>query len=615
MLIRHKLYSLSALSVGALLILMLGVWWSWTELNRLDAAKELAYELHQHLLHTRLDQQAFLMQLDETHPKQLRQEAAQFDEHLAELRDIIAGTGKGLDASDLDALKDAFAGYLKIFEQLVGEYRTIGFDPESGLYGSLREAVHQAEKSVDARQRDDLLAGILQLRRHEKDFMLRSNTKYVDKFEKDYRNLIDLAGNDQELISTLTGYRQDFLALVEAQERVGLAPDQGIRAELAARMQKTSSLLDGLADHLEKTLKEEGSAIVWRLLALSLLVTLGVASLTWWIVRSLDRGLGRAIGVINDIAEHHDLTLKLGLEGKDELAQMGRGFDSMLASMRQVIQQCRDAVDHLTQITAELSANADETSEGGRQQLAEADQLATAITEMGATIEEIARNTEMAAERTRRTSENTQQSHHQVEETIRRIQLLSQRLEESNAAASKLAQSATTIGSVLDVIRGIAEQTNLLALNAAIEAARAGEQGRGFAVVAGEVRTLAMRTQTATEEIAGIIANLNQTTDNIVQLIDHCHTEGQESATQAAQAGTFLAEIATDVSSVLDMSTQIAAAIEEQSHVASEVNRNVVAIRDVAERSAEAAHTNAESANQVASQSEGLAQVISRFRV
>ncbi|EXJ16513.1 methyl-accepting chemotaxis protein [Imhoffiella purpurea] len=613
MLIRHKLYSLSALSVGALLILMLGVWWSWTEMNRLDAAKELAYELHQHLLHTRLGQQAFLMQLDETHPQQLRQEAAQFDEHLAELREGIAG--KGLDASELDALKDAFDGYLKVFEQLVGDYRTIGFDPESGLYGSLREAVHRAERSVDARQRDDLLAGILQLRRHEKDFMLRSDTKYVDKFEKDYRKLIDLAGSDQELASTLTGYRQDFLALVEAQVRVGLAPDQGIRAELAAGMQKTSALLDGLADHLDKTLKAEGSAIVWRLLALSLLVTLGVASLTWWIARSLDRGLGRAIGVISDIAEHRDLTLTLGLAGKDELAQMGRGFDSMLANMRQVIQQCQDAVDHLTQITTELSANADETSAGGRQQLAEADQLATAITEMGATIEEIARNTEMAAERTRRTSENTQQSHRQVEETIRRIQLLSQRLKESNAAAADLAQSANTIGSVLDVIRGIAEQTNLLALNAAIEAARAGEQGRGFAVVAGEVRTLAMRTQTATEEIAGIIANLNQSTDNIVQLIDHCHTEGQESATQADQAGTFLAEIAEDVSSVLDMNTQIAAAIEEQSHVASEVNRNVVAIRDVAERSAEAAHANAESANMVASQSEGLSQVISRFRV
>ncbi|MFD2113634.1 methyl-accepting chemotaxis protein [Thiorhodococcus fuscus] len=613
MLIRHKLYSLSALSVGALLILMVGVWWSWTELKRLDTAKELAYELHQHLLHTRLDQQAFLMQPDESHPQKLRQEATQFDEHLAELRDGIAG--KGLDASELDALKDAFDGYLKIFEQLVEEYRTIGFDPESGLYGSLREAVHRAESSVDARQRDDLLAGILQLRRHEKDFMLRSNTKYVDKFEKDYGTLVDLAGNDQELISTLTGYRQDFLALVEAQERVGLTPDQGIRAELAAGMQQASALLDGLADHLQETLKAEGTAIVWRLLVLSLLVTLGVAALTWWITRSLDHGLGRVIGVISDIAEHRDLTLKLGLEGKDELAQMGRGFDSMLASMRQVIRQCQDAVDHLTQITTELSANADETSAGGRQQLAEADQLATAITEMGATIEEIARNTEMAAERTRRTSENTRQSHRQVEETIGRIQLLSQRLEESNAAASELVQSATTIGSVLDVIRGIAEQTNLLALNAAIEAARAGEQGRGFAVVAGEVRTLAMRTQTATEEIAGIIANLNQTTNNIVQLIDHCHTEGQESATQATQAGTFLAEIAEDVSSVLDMNTQIAAAIEEQSHVASEVNRNVVAIRDVAERSAEAAHANAESANMVASQSEGLSQVISRFRV
>ncbi|WP_052315043.1 methyl-accepting chemotaxis protein [Thiocystis violascens] len=233
---------------------------------------------------------------------------------------------------------------------------------------------------------------------------------------------------------------------------------------------------------------------------------------------------------------------------------------------------------------------------------------------MAATIDEIARNTEVAADRTQRTSTNARSGHDQVQKTIRHIESLAHRLTDSTQAAQALAHSSATIGSVLDVIRTIAQQTNLLALNAAIEAARAGEQGRGFAVVAGEIRTLAMRTQTATDEVGDIIKTLQEKTDAIVRLIEICHGEGLESAAQANQAGELLARIAEDVTYMLDMNTQIATAIEEQSRVATEVNRNVVVIRDVAEQAAAASHSNAQTSTQVAQQSDALAQVIRRFR-
>lgn len=212
----------------------------------------------------------------------------------------------------------------------------------------------------------------------------------------------------------------------------------------------------------------------------------------------------------------------------------------MLETVRHLIQQSNEAVEFLTHATAELSANAEQTATGGRQQLAEADLLATAITEMAATIDEIARNTELAADRTQRTRMNARLGHDQVQATIRRIESLAHQLSDSTQAAQALAHSSATIGSVLDVIRAIAQQTNLLALNAAIEAARAGEQGRGFAVVASEVRTLAMRTQTATDEIGDIIKTLQDKTDAIVSLIETCHGEGLESVAQANQAGERL---------------------------------------------------------------------------
>ncbi|MGL6010491.1 MAG: methyl-accepting chemotaxis protein, partial [Shewanella oncorhynchi] len=198
---------------------------------------------------------------------------------------------------------------------------------------------------------------------------------------------------------------------------------------------------------------------------------------------------------------------------------------------------------------------------------------------------------------------------------IHKIQSLAEQLNSSAAVVNELERDSETIGSVLDVIRGIAEQTNLLALNAAIEAARAGEQGRGFAVVADEVRNLAMRTQSSTQEIANIIQTLQTRTRSIVQLMESSQKQGVESAEQAASAGALLKLINNDVRNIMDMSTQIAAAIEEQSMVAAEVNKNVVVIRDIAEESSHAADANASASDELKAQAEFLFRAVSNFKI
>jgi methyl-accepting chemotaxis protein len=179
----------------------------------------------------------------------------------------------------------------------------------------------------------------------------------------------------------------------------------------------------------------------------------------------------------------------------------------------------------------------------------------------------------------------------------------------------KLKLESDKIGGVLDVIKSVSQQTNLLALNAAIEAARAGEAGRGFAVVADEVRGLAQRTQESTEEIEVLIAALQSGTQQVVMTLDASRTLTDSSVELSRQAGTALGHITRTVSTIQTMNQQIAAAGEEQSSVAEQINRSVLNVRDVSEQTAASSEETAASSIELARLGVQLQEMVGKFRV
>ncbi len=317
-----------------------------------------------------------------------------------------------------------------------------------------------------------------------------------------------------------------------------------------------------------------------------------------------------------EIAEGEgDLTVSLPEKGNDEITDVSRGFNMFVSKTRRTIQQVVDTSSQINDSASELSQINGSTSLSIGRQQQETEQVAAAMNEMVATVQEVARNVTDAASAANEANNEANAGQDIVAGAINKIDRLANEVQQAAEVLHRVEDDSQKVGTVLDVIKGIAEQTNLLALNAAIEAARAGEQGRGFAVVADEVRTLAGRTQKSTEEIQKMIENLQSGTREAVNVMERGQEMTGETVAQANQAGEALQAIATAVSTITNMTVQVASAAEEQNSVAEEINANIVNISNLANETGEASECSGSATDQLSKLALQLKAAVSQFRV
>ncbi|MGM0593911.1 MAG: methyl-accepting chemotaxis protein [Pseudomonadota bacterium] len=322
--------------------------------------------------------------------------------------------------------------------------------------------------------------------------------------------------------------------------------------------------------------------------------------------------IGRAVGKAREKVDN-PLMQYIYTGRTDEAGQLQLAMKMQDSEMGAILGRVSDSSVTLTRNAETLATTVEETNSDIQQQQAETDQVATAVNEMSASIQEVANNASQAADAATSARTEAESGMAVVNTTAEAIGELAKEISEAGEVIEQLRKDSDEITTVLEVIGGIAEQTNLLALNAAIEAARAGEQGRGFAVVADEVRTLASRSQSATQEIREMIDKLQNAAYKAVSVMDASKERSSASVEQAGQAANSLQSITDAVNVISDMSAQIATAVEEQSSVADEVSRSITTIRSSAEHTAETSGEMERAARDMSGLASDLRQLIQYF--
>ncbi|WP_428977864.1 methyl-accepting chemotaxis protein [Pseudomonas marginalis] len=234
---------------------------------------------------------------------------------------------------------------------------------------------------------------------------------------------------------------------------------------------------------------------------------------------------------------------------------------------------------------------------------------------MTSAVEEVARNAEYTSHSSSSATAAAEEGSALVKKTVTAIDNMGADIGKTSHLIGELADQSRDIGTVLDVIRGLAEQTNLLALNAAIEAARAGEAGRGFAVVADEVRALAHRTQQSTSEIERLVTGIQNGTDRAVGSMQGNTELAASTLVIAEGANEALSKINEAVREINGLNLVIASASQEQAHVAREVDRNLVNIRDLSNKSSQGASQTTSASHELSRLAEDLSGIVGRFKL
>ena len=353
------------------------------------------------------------------------------------------------------------------------------------------------------------------------------------------------------------------------------------------------------------------SMITW-----SIIIALGFALLGVWFAGSISKPLENLASVFTQLGNGQgDLTTRIPLPDQKETRKLVEGFNQFTASLHGILTNVAATSVQIRQSAAQVAEQSAMTESNSETQRDSTMQVATALNQMGSTVDEIAQSAHDAASSANHSAKASADGQAFTQQAVDSIHQLAGQISSVTSVIESLDAHTDDIVSILETIRGISDQTNLLALNAAIEAARAGDHGRGFSVVADEVRTLAQRAASSTEEIQSKIDSFKQDSQTAVEQMRLSNKQTTQVVEAAQQIDVMLKDIADDIQVIHGINTQVATATDEQSVVVEDINRNIHAISDNSDNNLRSAKQMVATSKTMAELAEQLDDEVSKFKL
>ena len=545
----------------------------------------------------------------------------------------------------IEEIQSLAESYKKDFYKVVDKIEKRGFKGY-GLIGEFRSSIHNLEDtlenlSVDAQQLKILM---LQLRRAEKDYLLRLDMKYPAKFSGIVEEFkIQLTNTDveeetkEELMSLVEDYQDKFNQIVNIDQEIGLTAEQGLKKQYRTTVHK----LTPKVQKIEEEIKEIISAKITNIRIVIPVVVLLIILLGVGIALLVLRPLKRLVRTANLIAAG-DLDHTVEIKSQDEIGQLSQAIQKMQGELKGMVSNIDDTAQMVKSSSQQLSAVSQENASaseliaehiekmtiGANDQNQYIKETRSQVDELFETIDMVNENYQKLYKSSGAVTEEANSGKEVIDQAVDQMEVIDENTANANKDMKELKSRLGEISQILDVISNLADQTNLLALNASIEAARAGERGKGFSVVAEEIRELAEQSQSSAEDISNLVRDIFDKTDKAVVSMEKTNQEvisGKKIISETGdtfdkilelikETAIFIEQVSEEVIDIQSSGKQAKESIKKITEISNEFTGNMEEVSASTEEQSSSAEETSVTAEELTQLAEKLEEMIQKFK-